>query len=200
MRVNQSAQALRPQGACHPKLRCSCPNCFQETPACWLCCDDCRCEPSMQSSSRSCFHTRHARLLHQTTRAGRLVTHDHVWLQPEPDLQPLLEPEPQPSSVPANSDYTSPGPFRVARLPRLEHTCHKLFPQCLGTQCLLRLDIFCPKGGSSFGEAALHRVCRQSKAGQGCTCSVPALSSLFSLQCHSANSLSAVTLHSLCCE
>ena len=48
-------------------------------------------------------------------------------------------------------DYTSAGPFRVARLPRLEHTCHKLFPQCLGTQCLLRLDVFCPKGGSSFG-------------------------------------------------
>ena len=46
----------------------------------------------------------------------------------------------------------------MARLPRIEHTCHKLFPQCLGTQCLLRLDIFCPKGGSSFGEEFLSQA------------------------------------------
>jgi len=25
----------------------------------------------------------------------------------------------------------------------------------LGTQCLLRLDVFCPKGGSSFGVCQL---------------------------------------------
>ncbi|KAA6427900.1 MAG: hypothetical protein FRX49_02562, partial [Trebouxia sp. A1-2] len=72
---------------------------------------------------------------------------------PEVSLQPstLEDSETQASSPPTSADYTSPGPFRVVRLPRLEHTCHKLFPQCLGTQCLLRLDVFCPKGGSSFG-------------------------------------------------
>ncbi len=78
-------------------------------------------------------------------------------MQPELSLQPsvLEDSEAQPSNPPTNADYTSPGPFRVVRLPRLEHTCHKLFPQCLGTQCLLRIDVFCPKGGSSFGVCQL---------------------------------------------
>ncbi|KAL3132591.1 hypothetical protein ABBQ32_009124 [Trebouxia sp. C0010 RCD-2024] len=73
--------------------------------------------------------------------------------QLESNLQPASETEMQSSIIPADLNYASSGPFRVARLPRIEHTCHKLFPQCLGTQCLLRLDIFCPKGGSSFGAA-----------------------------------------------
>ncbi|DBA93619.1 TPA: hypothetical protein ACH3X3_013696 [Trebouxia sp. C0006] len=73
--------------------------------------------------------------------------------QPGLSLQPsvLEDSEAQASCPPVSTDYISPGPFRVVRLPRLEHTCHKLFPQCLGTQCLLRLDVFCPKGGSSIG-------------------------------------------------
>ena len=50
-------------------------------------------------------------------------------------------------------DYSRPGPFQVARLPRLEHTCHTLFPQCIGTQCLVRLDVAYPKGGASIGES-----------------------------------------------
>ncbi|KAL0034145.1 hypothetical protein WJX77_000219 [Trebouxia sp. C0004] len=60
--------------------------------------------------------------------------------QPEVSVQPgvLEDSEAQASSPVTSAEYTSPGPFRVARLPRLEHTCHKLFPQCLGTQCLLR--------------------------------------------------------------
>ena len=32
------------------------------------------------------------------------------------------------------------------RLPRLEHTCTKLFPSCIGNQCLLRIDVVYPRG------------------------------------------------------
>lgn len=42
-------------------------------------------------------------------------------------------------------DYTAPGPFQPARLPRLEHTCSSCFPQCVGDKCRLRIDVTYPK-------------------------------------------------------
>lgn len=42
-------------------------------------------------------------------------------------------------------DYTSNGPFSPASLPRLEHTCSSCFPQCVGDQCRLKIDITYPK-------------------------------------------------------
>lgn len=43
------------------------------------------------------------------------------------------------------------GPLQPVRLPRLEHVCSRCFPDCVGAACLLRLDIFYPRGGSSIG-------------------------------------------------
>jgi hypothetical protein len=48
-------------------------------------------------------------------------------------------------------DYTQPGPLRPMRLPRLEHTCHKCFPACYVNGCMLRVDVWYPKGGSLLG-------------------------------------------------
>jgi len=48
-------------------------------------------------------------------------------------------------------DYTGPGPFQPARLPRLEHTCSSCFPQCVGDKCRLRIDVTYPKGAISQG-------------------------------------------------
>ena len=76
-------------------------------------------------------------------------------MQLEGSAQSVVELDAPLSGFPADPNYSMSGPFRIARLPRLEHTCHKLFPQCLGTQCLLRLDVFCPKGGSTFGKLRL---------------------------------------------
>ncbi|GAB4816095.1 hypothetical protein N2152v2_003141 [Parachlorella kessleri] len=48
-------------------------------------------------------------------------------------------------------DYAGPGPFMPIRLPELEHLCTSLFPQCTADQCLLRIRVMYPKGGSSVG-------------------------------------------------
>ena len=63
---------------------------------------------------------------------------------PQLQQQELLPPNQHPSD-PNSTDYSQPGPFVTARLPRLEHTCHRLFPACVGTQCLLRCSIFYPR-------------------------------------------------------
>ena len=42
-------------------------------------------------------------------------------------------------------DYSLPGPFTPATLPRLEHTCSTCFPACTGTSCLVRVDVLYPK-------------------------------------------------------
>ena len=63
---------------------------------------------------------------------------------PQLQQQELLPPHQHPSD-PSSTNYSQPGPFVIARLPCLEHTCHKLFPACVGTQCLLRCSIFYPR-------------------------------------------------------
>lgn len=42
-------------------------------------------------------------------------------------------------------DYSQQGPLEVVRLPRLEHTCTSCFPACVGTNCIIRLDVHYPK-------------------------------------------------------
>ena len=65
----------------------------------------------------------------------------------------------QAQSPGAEPDYAGPGPLRVAQLPRLEHTCDVLFPACTGGRCLLRLDVFYPRGGGSAGDWLEHVCC-----------------------------------------
>ncbi|GFR52301.1 hypothetical protein Agub_g14838, partial [Astrephomene gubernaculifera] len=48
-------------------------------------------------------------------------------------------------------DYAGPGPLRVARLPRREHTCARCFPACVNGACRLRVDVVYPRGGSELG-------------------------------------------------
>ena len=43
-------------------------------------------------------------------------------------------------------DYSMPGPFATASLPRLEHVCTKCAPACTGSSCLVRCDFIYPKG------------------------------------------------------
>ena len=59
-------------------------------------------------------------------------------------------------------DFTQPGPCHPLRLPRLEHTCARCFPGCIGDQRLLRIDVNYPKGGS-LGERLTSSLvaCRQ---------------------------------------
>jgi hypothetical protein len=49
-------------------------------------------------------------------------------------------------------NYAAPGPFVPVRLPELEHLCTNLFPQCTADQCLIRVNVVYPKGGSTIGE------------------------------------------------
>ena len=53
-------------------------------------------------------------------------------------------------------DYTRPGPLQPTRLPRLEHCCAKCFPACQINGCLLRVDVWYPKGGAAFGLAPTY--------------------------------------------
>ncbi|KAK9908726.1 hypothetical protein WJX75_001965 [Coccomyxa subellipsoidea] len=48
-------------------------------------------------------------------------------------------------------DYSLPGPLTAALLPKLEHTCTRCFPACLGNRCMLSLDVVYPKGGKTHG-------------------------------------------------
>lgn len=50
-------------------------------------------------------------------------------------------------------DYTAQGPLTVQRLPKLEHTCIRCFPACQINKCLLRVDVWYPKGGPAIGQA-----------------------------------------------
>jgi hypothetical protein len=50
-------------------------------------------------------------------------------------------------------DYTAPGPLAVQKLPKLEHTCIRCFPACQMNKCLLRVDVWYPKGGHAIGQA-----------------------------------------------
>lgn len=49
-------------------------------------------------------------------------------------------------------DYSLPGPLTAALLPKLEHTCTRCFPACLGNRCMLSLDVVYPKGGKIHGK------------------------------------------------
>lgn len=50
-------------------------------------------------------------------------------------------------------DYSLPGPFTPAALPRLEHTCSTCFPACTGTSCLVKVDVLYPKVRCGLGES-----------------------------------------------
>lgn len=50
-------------------------------------------------------------------------------------------------------DYTTMGPFQAQRLPKLEHTCSQCFPACQTNKCLLRTEVWYPKGGAALGLA-----------------------------------------------
>ena len=50
-----------------------------------------------------------------------------------------------------NPDWAGPGPLRTSRLPRLEHTCASCFPTCVGTNCIVRVDVVYPRGGADLG-------------------------------------------------
>ena len=43
------------------------------------------------------------------------------------------------------------GPLSPMRGPHLEHTCAHCFPGCTTNACLLRVDIWYPKGGAALG-------------------------------------------------
>ena len=58
-----------------------------------------------------------------------------------------------PDASPASSTAAAPpaavpdtlrGPYRVRRLPKLEHTCVSCFPRCVGDACLLSIDAYVP--------------------------------------------------------
>lgn len=48
-------------------------------------------------------------------------------------------------------NYAGPGPFQPARLPPLEHICARCFPQCTTDQCILKINVVYPRGGSTVG-------------------------------------------------
>ena len=50
-------------------------------------------------------------------------------------------------------DYTAMGPLQAQRLPKLEHTCSQCFPACQTNKCLLRTEVWYPKGGTALGLA-----------------------------------------------
>lgn len=50
-------------------------------------------------------------------------------------------------------DYTTMGPFQAQKLPKLEHTCSQCFPACQTNKCLLRTEVWYPKGGTALGLA-----------------------------------------------
>lgn len=53
--------------------------------------------------------------------------------------------------LPRGTGYALPGPLTPLELPRLEHTCSACFPACVGSQCLLGIDVTLPKGGAQLG-------------------------------------------------
>ena len=60
-----------------------------------------------------------------------------------------------PAAVP---DYTLRGPYRVRRLPKLEHTCVSCFPRCVGDACLLSIDAYVPSAPPPLPDAMFPRV------------------------------------------
>jgi hypothetical protein len=63
-------------------------------------------------------------------------------------------PPPAAGAAPAAAplpDYTAPGPLQPMRGPRLEHTRARCFPVCQTNACLLRVEVWYPKGGSALG-------------------------------------------------
>jgi hypothetical protein len=53
-------------------------------------------------------------------------------------------------------DFTVQGPLLAQKLPKLEHTCIRCFPACQINKCLLRVEVWYPKGGMAIGQAPPH--------------------------------------------
>jgi dienelactone hydrolase len=72
-------------------------------------------------------------------------------LTPQPLQTPSAEPAVNPLQF-SHPDYSAQGPLAVQKLPKLEHTCIRCFPACQINKCLLRVDVWYPKGGLAIGQ------------------------------------------------
>ena len=77
---------------------------------------------------------------------------------PSARASPSVVPDASPASSTAVPDYTLRGPYRVRRLPKLEHTCVSCFPRCVGDACLLSIDAYVPSAPPPLPDAMFPRV------------------------------------------